>query len=260
MILATSIALVNPVLAEYATVTIDKVPPETLGTIGLNVPLNLKFDASISKAWGSYGEFVVNFSRVGFTFEGFTATLNGSDISSSFIIDATDKTVHVYSDPPIFTPNGTYSMTFKFITKNTEGIYTFDWQLWLVGFSYPPDPPVVNTIIGKTSVEIENPPSATIEETLEITNDYIQELEADVFKNKASNKKKVFDKMFNTLDKKLADEDYKGMINYLLHNIRSKVDGHVDGSLKNDWITDADIQEELCHQIDDIIDYLTSLL
>jgi hypothetical protein len=260
MILTASIVLVNPVLAEYATVTVNEVPPETLGTIGLNETLNLEFGASISKAWGSYGEFVVNFSRVGFTFEGFTATLNGTDISTSFIIDANDTTVHAYSDPPIFTPNGTYSMTVKFKTKNIEGNYTFDWQLWVVGLSYPPDPPILNTTTGKTNVEIKSSPVATIEETLEITNDYIQELEVDVFKNKASKKKKVFDNMFNTLDKKLADEDYEGMINFLLHNVRRKVDGHVDGSLKNDWITDPDVQEELCRQIDDIIDYLTSLL
>ena len=259
IILAISMALIYPVQAEPAIVTLDQTPPETLGPIGQDETVDLVFDASISKAWGSYGEFVVNFSQIGFSFEGFTATLNGSDVSSNFIIDSTDQTVHVYSEQPIFTPNGTYSMTVRFNAKNIEGTYTFDWQCWLVGFSYPTDPPELDTIIGKTVVKVETPP-ASIEDSIEITNDYIQGLDADVFKNKPTNKKKAFANMFDTLDKKLDDKDYEGMIDFLLHNIRGKVDGHVDGSLKNDWITDPEIQEELCLQIDDMIEYLTSLL
>ncbi len=36
--------------------------------------------------------------------------------------------------------------------------------------------------------------------------------------------------------------------------------GHVDGNLKNDWITDQDAQRDICTMIDDAIAYLETLL
>jgi PKD repeat protein len=98
-----------------------------------------------------------------------------------------------------------------------------------------------------------------VEEALDITNEYIQGL-TNSFKGKADKRKAAFDNMFVAIDDMLADEEYNGMIQDLRNNIRGKADGYVDGSSKNDWITDSTAQQEICQKIDDITAYLEYLL
>ncbi len=98
------------------------------------------------------------------------------------------------------------------------------------------------------------------EEAKEIINDYIQGLPDDAFKEKPEQRKKAFNNMFSALNNKLANEEYRGVIMDLMHNIRQKADGHVDGSLKNDWIVNPTAQEHICWKIDALIAYLETLL
>ena len=48
----------------------------------------------------------------------------------------------------------------------------------------------------------------------------------------------------------------QGAIMKLKNDIRAKADGYVDGSPKNDWISDPQAQYDICLMIDDLIDYL----
>ncbi|KXB06930.1 hypothetical protein AKJ52_01315 [candidate division MSBL1 archaeon SCGC-AAA382C18] len=97
-------------------------------------------------------------------------------------------------------------------------------------------------------------------EALTITNSYIQGLSDDAFKSKADQRKKAFDKMFNVLQDRLADEHYRAMIQIMRNNIRAKADGSVDGKVNNDWIIDTVAQEHVCQKIDDITRYLEYLI
>lgn len=97
------------------------------------------------------------------------------------------------------------------------------------------------------------------EEANQAINDYIQSLTESDFDKKANKRQKTFDNMFSALSDMLADLEYKGAINDLLNNVRSKADGLVDGSLKNDWIIDPLAQKEVCWKIDTFISYLKTL-
>ena len=96
-------------------------------------------------------------------------------------------------------------------------------------------------------------------------NDYIQNVNDSLFKDKAEKRKNAFNNMFYALDKMLDNEGYKGMIKDLQNNIRSKCDGYVDGKTGDDWIT-GDTPEgytaqwHICNKIDDLIAYLETLL
>lgn len=99
-----------------------------------------------------------------------------------------------------------------------------------------------------------------IMEKVNAIGDYIQDLPNGAFKNNAEQRKNAFHKKLVDV-MALADEsNYQEAINKLHHDIRAKADGSVSGNPKNDWITDAAAQEELCSMIDDLIAYLEGLL
>jgi len=96
-------------------------------------------------------------------------------------------------------------------------------------------------------------------EAKHVINDYILSLPDSAFKGNPSQRKEAFNNMFSAIDNMLAKEE-NGAIMALLNNIREKADGKVDGSPKNDWITDATAQEHICWKIDALIAYLETLL
>ncbi|MEA2109093.1 MAG: C25 family cysteine peptidase [Pseudomonadota bacterium] len=90
-------------------------------------------------------------------------------------------------------------------------------------------------------------------------NDYIQSLPSIVFKNNADKRKNAIANMIAALDYMFDTEAYEGAIQYLLSNLRSKMDGQVDGKPGDDWIIDDAVQAELCMKIDDLVAYLEYL-
>jgi len=101
---------------------------------------------------------------------------------------------------------------------------------------------------------------ADVDEALDIFNDYVQSLPDTNFKNAAKQRKIAFDNMFSALQEMWAQQTYEGMILSLNANIRTRFDGLVGGSPKDDWIVqDSSIQTELCQKGDDITSYLQYL-
>jgi len=101
---------------------------------------------------------------------------------------------------------------------------------------------------------------ADVDEALNISNQYIQDLDDSFFKGKADLRKNAFDNMFSALQDKWLEQEYNGMIERLRNNIRDKADGLVDGKANNDWILDQTAQEHICQKVDDITQYLEYLL
>jgi pimeloyl-ACP methyl ester carboxylesterase/PKD repeat protein len=112
---------------------------------------------------------------------------------------------------------------------------------------------------GSVSVVTSTVRVMTAEEAKEFVNNYIQKLPDSVFKRPARARKASLANMFAAVDKMIAKSNYRGAIKMLQHCIRAKADGFVDGAPKNDWITDAKAQQEICKMIDDLISYLKTL-
>jgi hypothetical protein len=88
---------------------------------------------------------------------------------------------------------------------------------------------------------------------------HIHDLLEDAFKNNPDQRKNAFhNKLVEVLDLIEAGE-YQEAIDKLTHDIRAKMDGSVDSKSKNDWITDPDVQIELCAMIDELIAFLELL-
>ncbi len=143
----------------------------------------------------------------------------------TYPFSATDDVCHIYSEP------GTYTVTLT-VEDDDGGVDTATYEIEILG----------------------------AEEAKHIINDYIQSLPDDALKGNPSQRKKAFNNMFSAIDDMLDDGEYDGVIHHLRHNIREKTDGFVDGSPKNDWITDATAQEHICWKIDALIAYLETLI
>jgi hypothetical protein len=101
-----------------------------------------------------------------------------------------------------------------------------------------------------------------LEETTmpEDIDDSIQDLPDDAFDNNAVQMSNALSEKLDEVDDLIDDGEYQEAIDKLKNDIRSKCDGSLGGNPNNDWVTDPDAQEELCEMIDDLIDYLESLL
>jgi len=143
----------------------------------------------------------------------------------TYPFSATNQTGHIYSEP------GTYTVTLT-VEDDDGGVDTATYEIKIL----------------------------SAEEAKHIIDYYIQALADDAFKNNPNQRKKSFNNMFSAIDDMLSGEEYEGVIAHLRHNIREKADGTVDGSPKNDWITDATAQEHICWKIDALIAYLETLI
>jgi hypothetical protein len=101
---------------------------------------------------------------------------------------------------------------------------------------------------------------ADVDEALEIFNQYIQDLDASVFRGQAAQRKSAFSNMFSALQDKWLEQEYKGMIQDLRNSIRSRADGLIDGRANDDWIINLEAQEHICQKVDDIAAYLEYLI
>jgi PKD repeat protein len=88
---------------------------------------------------------------------------------------------------------------------------------------------------------------------------YIQGLSARAFKKPASERRSALHNKLVEVTRMMEHGDYRGAMNKLVHDIRAKVDGSVDGKANDDWIVDPLAQVELCHMINDIRVYLSRL-
>lgn len=99
----------------------------------------------------------------------------------------------------------------------------------------------------------------TAEEACAMLNDYIQNLADTSFTNNADQRKKAISNKINAVGRMIKMGEYHATIAKLKDDIRTKLDGHVDGEPNNDWIVDAQSQGEICLMIDDLIAYLEYL-
>lgn len=86
--------------------------------------------------------------------------------------------------------------------------------------------------------------------------EYILGLPDDCFKNNADNRKNALVNKLEAVRDMINEGDYEGAISKLENDIRPKMDG--EGN--NDWIICDDAQSDLTAMIDELIEYLETLL
>jgi hypothetical protein len=100
----------------------------------------------------------------------------------------------------------------------------------------------------------------TVDEAVTVLAEDVAALPDEAFKNNGDER---LDAILAKLDEVYALIDsgnYQAAVNKLLNDIRSKVDGTVDGNPNNDWITDPETQAQLCAMIDAMVAYLETLM
>ena len=95
-------------------------------------------------------------------------------------------------------------------------------------------------------------------EAVNCANDFIQSLAESCFKGQAAQRKNAFSEKLMEIISILEAGDTKGAIEKLMHDIRAKADGWVDGHPSNDWIVGEEPQGDLCMIIDELVKYLRS--
>ena len=115
--------------------------------------VNLEFGANISDATQLMVIIDVNFSDIGFTYEGFEATMNETDVSDQFDVSlkAGRVTINCESLSPA---NGSIHITMIFMAGAEEGNYTFEWRSFYTAYQEPPNMPTIRDERGTTQVEV----------------------------------------------------------------------------------------------------------
>jgi uncharacterized delta-60 repeat protein len=102
--------------------------------------------------------------------------------------------------------------------------------------------------------------SNELEDMVEELDDYILSLPGTAFKNNPSNRKNAFSNKIEEVMALIDASEYEDAIDKLENDIRSKADGSLGGNPRNDWVTDPDVQEDICQFVDDLISYLETLI
>ena len=183
-----------------------------------------------------------------------TATDPGSDDLTFFWDwhDMTSDTTTYYNDGSAPDPYPSPDVNPMDVTDTANHVYALSGD-YMVVLTVTDDDGDFDTLLQPIHV-------ADVAEALDITNSYIQGLPDAAFDGKPDNRKASLGRRFDAIDRMLDNEAYVGMIQRLRDDMRQKVDGEIDGKSGNDWITDPDVQQELCQKIDDITAYLNYLL
>ena len=96
----------------------------------------------------------------------------------------------------------------------------------------------------------------TAEQGTQVLDEYIEELPEDSFAKNAGQRKNALHNKLEATIRLIEAEEYEPAMNKLVHDIRAKADGTVDGKPKNDWIVDPMVQLDICSIVDDLIAYL----
>jgi 1-phosphatidylinositol phosphodiesterase len=96
-------------------------------------------------------------------------------------------------------------------------------------------------------------------EAVDCFSDFFQSLPDRALKGPAKSRKRAVSKKLAAVRRNVEAGNLRGAISKLLHDIRAKGDGTIDGKSGNDWIRDEDAQHRFCSMTDEIVKYLRSL-
>jgi len=124
-------ALGFSILNVYAATDITNVstPPADLGTVQSGETVALTFNATITDSTQTLAEITVNYDTTGWSYEGFEAYMDGTDVASNFTVTTDTGTIRLKSDD-IMPQNGELSITLTFTALPVEGTYTFSWEYY----------------------------------------------------------------------------------------------------------------------------------
>ena len=155
MAIALLLCAVVPLVGAHEVV-VASTPPLDVGTVKLEETIELCFEAEFSGSYGSTAIIAVSYNPSGWSYEGFSAEMDGVDVSGQFEVDMRDNMVEL-SAPSLTPANGTLKVSVSF--KASEGgDYEFSWSYTFVAMPPPgPNVPDLKMDSGETRVSVEAP-------------------------------------------------------------------------------------------------------
>ena len=151
LIVAISVTSIPIGIAGEITDVVE--PTSDLGVVISENTATLEFGGTFSDAIKSMAIILVNYSDVGFSYQSFTANMNGANVTDQFGLDLDPGTLTLDCDD-IQPVNGSLSISIVFVASAEEGNYTFEWRYIYNAFQPPPDPPGFGDGKGETQAEV----------------------------------------------------------------------------------------------------------
>ena len=80
------------------------------------------------------------------------------------------------------------------------------------------------------------------------------------FSNRPGQRKNALGRKLEAVVGMIDRGEYQNAIDKLLDDIRIKADGSLGSDPTDDWITDPDVQQEVCSMIDELVSYIRTLM
>jgi len=151
----TLLTFFTPRIAVAAEITVIETPQASLGSRLSGAVVELPFKANFTEASHSIAAFGVAYNTTGWTYMGFEAYMDATNVTDQFDEQLGPDSVKIVATD-IRPANGTLSVKLKFRATLVEGTYTFSWNYTLSAAPLPgPNAPAYKDGEGTTSISIQ---------------------------------------------------------------------------------------------------------
>ena len=141
--------------AETVNIVIE--PPSDWGIINVGDTLTLVYGTNFSDAVSSLTIILINYSKAGFSFKTFNATIDGIDVTGQFgLVD--ERGMLMLNCSSMTPANGALRITVSFKAVSITGDSLFSWRALLTAFQQPPNPPTFVDKKGVARVSVQGTP------------------------------------------------------------------------------------------------------
>ena len=151
----TLLTFFTPKIAVAAEIMVIETPQASLGSRLSGAVVELPFKANFTEASHSIAAFGVAYNTTGWTYMGFEAYMDITDVTDQFDEQLGPDSVKIVATD-IRPANGTLSVKLRFRATLVEGTYTFSWNYTLSAAPLPgPYPPDYEEGTGTTTVVVQ---------------------------------------------------------------------------------------------------------
>ena len=171
LIVLFAICILSSPTALAVTEIVDIVsPPSDLGDFQKGSVVTLIFSASIvDAATGSMAVITLDYPTGGFSYQGFSAMMGTTDVSSQFSVSEPSGAGSLKVECSSISPmNGVLDVELELLADGSLGTYSFDWLYYYTAFPSIPGTPVLQKSSGSSQVEVTSVELGTDKDVYEI--------------------------------------------------------------------------------------------